>query len=99
MSTRYEWHSAADTSVDWEKPCAVLGDDELELGQYAIVISSDEVSVVSGTMEELERFVVQVHQALKHIRVDGRMDSGFGRHRARVPSPDEGGDGDGDLDD
>lgn len=81
MSTHYEWHDASDVRVDWDKPGAEIGDaPPLYDGEYALLISSNEVSVIKGTVEQIEQVLVQAHNALRNIRHDARYDGGSGRN-------------------
>jgi hypothetical protein len=73
VSTHIEFHDAGSTSVTAGFPGESIGQDELELGSYALIVASDEMSVVYGTVEELENTVAQVIRALnsiKHHRAD-----------------------------
>jgi hypothetical protein len=57
VSTRYEGADAKSVSLDWEKPGAEIGQDQLAPGQYALTIGYGEMFYITGTPEELRDLI------------------------------------------
>jgi hypothetical protein len=67
MSTRYEGAAAVDTTAEWERPGARIGDESLEPGQYALVLGYDEVFYLVGNPRQLRDFMVRLDANLQEI--------------------------------
>jgi hypothetical protein len=67
VSIRYEGASASSTTLSAMSPGSAIGEDELEPGQYALVIGYDEVFYVQGTPDELHRFAERVMRQVERM--------------------------------
>lgn len=68
MSTHFEAHHAGFTTISGAIPGVTIGDDVLDDGDYAILVTSDEVSYIYGTVEQLEKIGAAFQKTLGLIR-------------------------------
>jgi hypothetical protein len=71
MSTHYEGCDA-DATVGWDKPGTGIGEDQLAPGQYALVISYDEVFYVTGTPDQLVGFAERMLRQAQAAKSDAQ---------------------------
>lgn len=67
MSTRYEAAGAESSTTGWAVPGAIVGNDTLPPGQYALMIDHDEVFYIQGNPAQLRDFMVRLDLELQDI--------------------------------
>lgn len=67
MSIHYDDHDARFTSVSYRTPGTVLGELELQPGQYAITIGDDPTAIVYGSVTDLVNFATFIELTITRI--------------------------------